>query len=113
MPGSPAHAILKHKCETATMIVLTADQVIEPAGLFNAAIVNAANFLEIHPEILICFGVEATSPNTLAGWQKLGESLDFSDCDVRKIVDFIEKPDLDIAQRYMEGGGYGLHNHCS
>jgi len=88
------------------MIVLTADQIIEPADLFNAAIANAANFLEAHPEMLVAFGVEAASPNTLVGWQKLGETLDFPDCEVRKIVEFIEKPDLDTAQRYMEEGGY-------
>ena len=101
-----AATILKLKCESATMIMLTADQIIEPADLFNTAIANAANFLDTHPEMLVGFGVEAASPNTLVGWQKLGESLDFPDCEVRKIVEFIEKPDLDTAQRYMEEGGY-------
>lgn len=101
-----AATILKLKCEDATMIMLTADQIIEPADLFSAAIANAANFLDAHPEMLVAFGVEATFPNTLVGWQKLGESLDCSDCEVRKIVEFKEKPDLDIAQRYMDEGGY-------
>ena len=56
--------------------------------------------------MLVAFGVEAARPNKLVGWQKLGESLDFPDCEVRKIVEFIEKPDMDTAQRYMEEGGY-------
>jgi mannose-1-phosphate guanylyltransferase len=101
-----AATILKLRCETATMIMLTADQIIEPADRFNTAIVNAANFLDAHPEMLVAFGIEAASPNTLVGWQKLGESLDFEDCEVKKIVEFIEKPDLDMAQKYMEQGGY-------
>jgi len=101
-----AATILKLRCEDATMIMLTADQIIEPADLFNAAIANAANFLDAHPEMLVAFGVEAACPNTLVGWQKLGESLNFPDCEVRKIVEFIEKPDLDTAKRYMEEGGY-------
>lgn len=101
-----AATILKLRCEDATMIMLTADQIIEPADLFNTAIANAANFLDAHPEMLVAFGVEAARPNTLVGWQKLGESLDFPDCEVRKILEFIEKPDMDTAQRYMEEGGY-------
>jgi mannose-1-phosphate guanylyltransferase len=101
-----AATILKQRCEDATMIMLTADQIIEPADLFNAAIANAANFLDAHPEMLIAFGVEAVSPNTLVGWQKLGEYLDFPECEVRKIVEFTEKPGPDMAQIYMEEGGY-------
>ncbi|MHC4436150.1 MAG: mannose-1-phosphate guanylyltransferase [Planctomycetota bacterium] len=101
-----AATILKLRCEGATMIMLTADQIIEPADRFNTAIVNAASFLDAHPEMLVAFGVEAASPNTLVGWQKLGESLDFPDCEVRKIVEFTEKPDKDTANRYMEQGGY-------
>ena len=101
-----AATVLKQRCEAATMIVLTADQIIEPAHLFNTAIANAAHFLESHPEMLVAFGVEATCPNTLVGWQRLGDSLEYPCCEVRRIVAFTEKPDLDRAQRYMKEGGY-------
>ena len=43
---------------------------------------------------------------TLVGWQKLGECLDFPDCEVRKIVAFTEKPVLATARRFMDDGGY-------
>jgi mannose-1-phosphate guanylyltransferase len=56
--------------------------------------------------MLVAFGVEATSPNTHVGWQKLGESLDFPGCEVKKIVEFTEKPNLDTAKKYMEQAGY-------
>ncbi|MCF7975455.1 MAG: mannose-1-phosphate guanylyltransferase [Phycisphaerae bacterium] len=102
-----AATILKQRCDAATMIMLTADQIIEPAAQFNAAITNAASFLESHPDRLIAFGVEAVSANTLVGWQQLGDAVAFPDCEVRKIVEFTEKPDLATAQRYLEGG-----NHC-
>ena len=88
------------------MIVLTADQIIEPADQFNTAIANAAAFLELHPDRLVAFGVEAASPSTLVGWQKLGETVDFPDCEVKRIAAFTEKPQLEIAQRYMDEGGY-------
>jgi mannose-1-phosphate guanylyltransferase len=88
------------------MIVLTADQIIEPADGFNTAIANAATFLERHPDRLVAFGVEAASPSTLVGWQKLGETVDFPGCEVRRIAAFTEKPQLEIAQRYMNEGGY-------
>ena len=50
-----AATVLKTRCPTATMIVLTADQIIEPADNFNSAIGNAAAFLESHPDQLIAF----------------------------------------------------------
>ena len=101
-----AATVLKRRCPAATMIVLTADQIIEPADRFNAAIANAADFLELYPDRLVAFGVEAVSPSTLVGWQKLGETVDFPDCEVKRIAAFTEKPELEIAQRYMDEGGY-------
>ena len=101
-----AATVLKTRCPAATMIVLTADQIIEPADRFNAAIANAATFLELHPDQLVAFGVKAASPSTLVGWQKLGKTVDFPDCEVRRIAAFTEKPALEIAQRYLDEGGY-------
>jgi len=101
-----AATVLKLRNEAATMIVLTADQIIEPADRFNTAVAHAAMFLESHPEKLVCFGVKAASPSSLVGWQRLGESLEYPECEVRKIVEFIEKPDRDIAQRFMDEGGF-------
>ena len=98
--------MLKTRCETATMIVQTADQLIEPVDQFGAAVTNAVTFLESHPDQLVAFGVEAASPSTSVGWQKLGESVDFPGCEVRRIAAFTEKPELEIAQRYMNEGGY-------
>lgn len=101
-----AATVLRTRCPAATMIVLTADQIIEPAGEFNTAIGRAAAFLEAHPDQLIAFGVEATSPSTLVGWQKLGEIVAFPECEVRRITAFTEKPELKIARQYMKEGGY-------
>lgn len=101
-----AATVLKTRCLAATMIVLTADQIIEPADRFNAAIAHAANFLESHPDQLVAFGVEAASPSTLVGWQKLGGTVDFPHCEVRRIAAFTEKPDLKIARQYLDEGGY-------
>jgi mannose-1-phosphate guanylyltransferase len=101
-----AATVLKTRCAAATMIMLTADQIIEPADAFNTAIANAATFLESHPDQLVAFGVKAASPSTLVGWQKLGAPVDFPGCEVRRIAAFTEKPELKIAERYMSEGGY-------
>lgn len=101
-----AATVLKTRCPAATMIVLTADQIIEPTDAFSAAVANAATLLELHPDQLVAFGVEAVAPSTLVGWQKLGEAVDFPGCEVRRIAAFTEKPELEIAQRYMNEGGY-------
>ena len=101
-----AATVLKTRCAMATMIVQTADQLIEPVDRFGAAVVNAVTFLESHPGQLVAFGVEAASPSTLVGWQKLGKRVDFAGCEVRRIAAFTEKPELETAQRYMNEGGY-------
>lgn len=101
-----AATVLRTRCMAATMIVLTADQIIEPADRFNAAIAHAADLLESHPDRLVAFGVEASSPSTLVGWQKLGETVDFPGCEVRRIVAFTEKPGLETARQYLDEGGY-------
>ena len=101
-----AATVLKQRCASATMIMLTADQIIEPVDRFNTAIAHAARFLESHPDRLVAFGVEAASANTLVGWQKLGKALDFPDCEVRIIDAFTEKPDRATAQRFLDAGCY-------
>jgi mannose-1-phosphate guanylyltransferase len=101
-----AATVLKRRCGAATMIVLTADQIIEPADRFNAAINHAACFLERHPDRLVAFGVEAASANTQVGWQKLGRTLDFASCEIREIDAFTEKPDRATAQRFLDAGCY-------
>jgi len=101
-----AATVVQQRCESATMIVLTADQIIEPVDRFNAAMGHATGFLESHPEKLIAFGVEAASASTQVGWQKLGAVLDYPGCEIRKIDAFMEKPDLALAQQYMDEGGY-------
>ena len=101
-----AATVLRTRCPAATMIVLTADQIIEPADRFNTAIANAATFLESHPDQLVAFGVEAVAPSTLVGWQRLGERVDFPDCEVRRIAAFTEKPARKLAQQYLDAGGY-------
>ena len=101
-----AATVLKQRCEEATMIVLTADQIIEPADRFNEAIAHAVTFLDRYPDQLVCFGVEASAPNPLVGWQRLGEPLAFPDCEVRQIVEFIEKPNRDRAHRFLQEGGF-------
>jgi mannose-1-phosphate guanylyltransferase len=88
------------------MIVLTADQIIEPVDRFNMTIAHAVRFIESRPDRLVAFGVEAPSPNTQVGWQKLGDTLDFADCAVRRIDKFTEKPDQATAQSFVDEGGY-------
>ena len=101
-----AATVLKQRCASATMIMLTADQIIEPADRFNAAIGHAARFLESYPDRLVAFGVEATSANTQVGWQKLGRTLEFPGCAIRQIDAFTEKPDRAAAQRFLDAGCY-------
>ncbi len=101
-----AATLLRRRCSTATMIVQTADQLIEPIDRFRAAVRNSSEFLEQYPDRLVAFGVDAASPSTLVGWQKLGAPVEFANGEVRKIESFTEKPNREVAHQYMNDGSY-------
>ncbi|MFM1743366.1 mannose-1-phosphate guanylyltransferase/mannose-6-phosphate isomerase [Escherichia coli] len=83
------------------LLVLAADHEIQDEDNFIAAVLAAKNFAEQGK--LVTFGIVPTSPETGYGYIKSGESLDGQGY---KVAAFVEKPDLNVAQRYISDGGY-------
>jgi len=54
---------------------------------------------------LLTFGVHPTEPRTSYGYIQAGETLD-SDPAVRRVRRFVEKPDIEVAQSFLDEGGY-------
>ena len=87
--------------DDAVLLVLSADHVIQDIEAFHRAI-NIAN-KQAQNGKLVTLGILPTDANTSFGYIK--SSNDDNDGAFR-VKEFVEKPDLPTAQRYLEQGNY-------
>ncbi|ETX12574.1 mannose-1-phosphate guanyltransferase [Marinomonas ushuaiensis DSM 15871] len=78
------------------MLVLPADHVIRDIAAFEETITQAVELAK--KGALVTFGVQPTCPETGYGYIRSGE--DFA------VAEFVEKPNLEKAQAYLESGEY-------
>jgi mannose-1-phosphate guanylyltransferase/mannose-6-phosphate isomerase len=86
----------------ATLLVLPADHLIAATDAFLEAVriaydISAANYL-------VTFGVVPDVPETGYGYIKRGDKI--SDCEGFRVDRFVEKPDADTAQSYLDAGDF-------
>jgi mannose-1-phosphate guanylyltransferase len=84
-----------------TLLVLAADHEIRDEDEFLQAIQVARNFAEKGK--LVTFGIVPSSPETGYGYIKTGHSLGDNGY---KVSAFIEKPELELAKKYITDGRY-------
>lgn len=82
-----------------TLLILAADHVIEDIPTFHQAI--AAADIEAQLGHLVTFGIIPTMPHTGYGYIEAQDKNSPS-----KVNAFVEKPDLDTAQVYVDAGNY-------
>ncbi len=92
--------------EDAVVVVLPSDHVIPEEVAFQNALSDAIALAS--ESYLVTFGVTPLHPETGYGYIRAGKALDaprlLSDC---ALVDrFVEKPDVDTAERYLAEGDY-------
>ena len=88
----------------ATCIVLPADHLIGDDEAFRSAMAAGAA-LVAEEGGLLTFGVKPTRPETGYGYLEVGDEHRSVDrWVVHRLQRFVEKPDLDRAKRYLEGG---------
>ena len=87
--------------ENSTLLVLSADHVIQDVDAFHEAI-NIAN-QQVQSGKLATFGIVPTNANTGYGYIKSSKE---NSNGAYKVEEFVEKPDLKTAQTYLEQGNY-------
>ena len=87
--------------DDAVLLVLSADHVIQDVEVFHQAINIASS--QAQAGKLATFGIVPTDANTGYGYIK--SSVD-SNNGAHKVEEFVEKPDLETAQTYLEQGNY-------
>lgn len=84
----------------SVLLVLAADHVIENAAAFRQTIQQALPLAQDGK--LVTFGIVATHPETGYGYIKRGQPL----ADAYSVAAFVEKPDRNTAQQYLDSGQY-------
>jgi len=95
-----AHRLLSKFGEDVIMLILASDHLIADEKAFANCIQNACN-LAVNG-YLVTFGITPTGPETGFGYIEQGESIAGGSL-VRR---FVEKPDAQTAQQYLDAGGY-------
>ncbi len=96
-----AAALIRRKCEDATMIVLPADHRITPVKRFQEDLLDCIEQAETGS--LTILGVTPDKPATGYGYINAGEKIAPG---VYNVNAFKEKPDFETAQHYMMDGNY-------
>jgi mannose-1-phosphate guanylyltransferase len=101
-----AAAIVKARCPNGSFCILTADHVMKDVPLFQQTL--AAGFEQAESaEKLVTIGITPTFPSTGFGYIECGDALDDSSAiDFFKAERFVEKPDAETAQQYMNAGNF-------
>jgi mannose-1-phosphate guanylyltransferase len=89
----------------ATMVVMPADHVIQPAEKFQSAIEQAAALVDASPTRIVTFGIKPTYPAEIFGYIHRGEKLEAGPL-AFKVQQFKEKPNAATAKSYVESGEY-------
>ncbi|HEY2784966.1 MAG TPA: mannose-1-phosphate guanylyltransferase [Fimbriiglobus sp.] len=91
----------------ATLLVLPADHVIEPAAEFQRACAAAAQFVAEFPNALFTFGIPPTYPATGYGYIHRGADVARRNAiPASRVLAFREKPDAELAERFVVSGQY-------
>jgi mannose-1-phosphate guanylyltransferase len=100
-------ALIAREDPSAVMLVTPADHVIEPIQQFQHAVHVAEQLAEEHSGALITFGIPPAYPATGYGYIHRGpEVAQRQGIGVFRVQAFREKPDADLAERFLASGEY-------
>lgn len=100
-----AASFIKSFDKEGVMAVLTADHIIEDVSLFQRLLIAA--FEAANNNSLVTLGIEPMCPSSGYGYIESGEKLEqVNGLDVLRVKRFIEKPNRENAQIFLQQGGY-------
>ena len=101
--------IVKHRDPDGVMVLLPADQLIEPARQFQQTL--AAGVERARQGGLVTYGITPRFPATGYGYVHLGEQVDtVNGLHLHAVHSFVEKPDQQTAQSYVASGDYAWNS---
>ncbi len=102
-----AAAVISARDDQEIMGVFPADHFIKNSNVLLNAIKKGKEFLEKNEQYLVTFGIRPTAPETGYGYIKKDGLLEKSgDIEIFKAEKFVEKPNFETAQKYLDSGNY-------
>lgn len=102
-----ATVIIAKKNPNETLAVLTADHLIQKGEEFLKILSSASKFLEQFPDYLVTLGIKPDHPATGYGYVRAEKPLAvLQGNEIFKVRQFIEKPDLRTAKRFIKNWQY-------
>ena len=98
-----AAALLERRDPDAVLGSFAADHVVRHPDAFATAVRQAA--VAARDDWLVTLGIQPTHASTAFGYIHTGAALAGAD-GVHEVVEFVEKPAADVAQRYLDSGDY-------
>ena len=92
----------------ASIVVVTADQIIKPVEVLQQAIKDALAFVNNNPDSMITFGIQPTFASTGLGYIKCNNAREYPGCKhkIYSVEAFKEKPNEQKAAEYIDSGQY-------
>lgn len=99
-------ALVAAKDPEGVFAVLTADQVMGDLDVFRATLRGGMDLAEQN-EILVTIGIQPLFPSTGFGYIESGDAFGEAEgVQFKKAVRFVEKPDAETAQTYLDAGTF-------
>lgn len=96
-----AKSIVKQKDPQGVFAILPADHVVHDVENFKKCL-NSTFDIASETASLVTLGIQPTGPSTAYGYIKKGDQVDT----YYKVDQFVEKPNLETAQSYVDSGNY-------
>lgn len=101
-----AALFLQKKQPDAVMVVLAADHLIKDETAFRETIKLSAHVARV-TDYVVTLGITPTHPETGYGYIQMGEILHLENVpQIFKVLRFTEKPDLNLATKFVGDGSY-------
>ena len=98
---------LKKRSGDAVIVVLPADHYIGNEDVYLNTLKKGIDFVEGNPKALVTIGLEPSFPATGYGYIKIVHSpRSMVHRNIYKVERFVEKPDIQTAQKFIEDGSY-------
>ena len=99
--------IIKKYYKNATMVVLPSDHLIKDEDKFREIVECADNFVKSNDNSIITLGMKPSRAETGYGYIKYGnEEINLNKHKIIKVDSFVEKPNKEKAEEYLEEGTY-------
>lgn len=97
-----AHAVISEEVGEHRLGIFPSDHFIADTVTFGSALEEAFKFVDVQEE-LVTLAIPPTRAETGFGYLEMGDRLSGR---IRRVNSFVEKPDAETAQAYLESGRY-------